>query len=95
VREEMMFNKRRTELEIIQHILDLSQEGAKKTEIMYKNNMSFAQLTIYLDFLLEKDIIEKKTKNPENPKCSSKVFITTRKGDDLLKEIHSIMNYFE
>lgn len=37
-----MANKRRSEIQIIGEILDLSKNGAKKTEILYQNNMSFS-----------------------------------------------------
>ena len=51
-----MFNKRRSEIQIIGEILELSRYGAKKTEILYQSNMSFTQLQNYLSFLLEKNI---------------------------------------
>ena len=34
--------KRRSEIEIIGEILQLTKDGAKKTEILYKSNMSFS-----------------------------------------------------
>lgn len=90
-----MFNKRRNELEIMQNILNISLEGAKKTEILYKNNMSFSQLNNYLDFLMEKEIINLKKDEDENGKQKKTFYVTTKKGEDLLGEINSIMNYFE
>ena len=88
-----MVNHRRTELEIIQHILNISQDGAKKTEILYKNNMSYTQLTEYLDFLLEKNIIKETIYDIGKGKKNVKLYIATKKGESLLKQINSIMDY--
>ena len=86
--------KRRSEIEIIGEILDLSKEGAKKTEILYQNNMSFSQLQDYLSYLLEKDLI-KENMISNNNGAISKVFITTEKGNNLLEEINNLYTYFE
>ena len=53
-----MVLNRRSEIEIIGRILDLSRNGAKKTEFLYKGNLSYTQLKSYLFFLLEKNIIK-------------------------------------
>ena len=84
-----MFNKRRSEIEIIGEILDLSKNGAKKTEILYQNNMSFSQLQNYLSFLLDKNIIEENSILNGNG-VHSKVFINTEKGNALLEDIYII-----
>lgn len=55
-----MVNNRRSELEIIDRILDVSKSGAKKTEILYYSNLSYMQLKSYLGFLMEKNILEEK-----------------------------------
>lgn len=47
-----MVNTRRSEIEIISKILDLSKSGAKKTEILYRGNLSYMQLQKYLPFLV-------------------------------------------
>jgi len=52
-----MVNNRRSELDIISKILDLSKSGAKKTEILYQGNLSYTQLQSYLPFLLEKETV--------------------------------------
>ena len=86
--------KRRSEIEIIGEILDLSKDGAKKTEILYRSNMSFTQLQHYLSFLLEKHIIEENIIENDNGK-SSKIYINTEKGNELLEEINNLYSYFE
>lgn len=86
--------KRRSEIEIIGEILDLSKEGAKKTEILYQSNMSFSQLQHYLSFLLEKNIVEENITVNDNGR-SIKIYVTTEKGNNLLEEINNLYTYFE
>ena len=89
-----MFNKRRSELQIIGEILHLSQNGAKKTEILYRNNMSFTQLQNYLSFLLEKNILQEHL-IPSKNGIQNKLYTTTELGNNLLKDINKIKLYFE
>lgn len=89
-----MFSKRRSEIEIIGDILDLSKNGAKKTEILYQGNMNFLQLQNYLDFLIEKNFVEEGTILNENG-TSSKIYVTTEKGNNLLEEITNLYTHFE
>ena len=89
-----LFNKRRSEIQIIGEILDLSKNGAKKTEILYQSNMNFSQLQNYLSYLLEKDILEESFITNDNG-IKSKIYVTTEKGSDLLDEINKLYTYFE
>jgi len=78
-----MINVRRSELDIITKILKLSINGTKKTNIMYKSNLSYTQIQNYLPFLIKKQIleeclVEEKDKNYINYKI-------TQKGLDLLQ----------
>ena len=78
-----MVNVRRSELDIITKILKLSINGTKKTNIMYKGNLSYTQIQNYLPFLIEKQIleeclVEENDKNYINYKI-------TQKGLDLLQ----------
>ena len=78
-----MINVRRSELDIITKILKLSINGTKKTNIMYKGNLSYTQIQNYLPFLIKKQIleeclVEEKDKNYINYKI-------TQKGLDLLQ----------
>lgn len=50
--------KRRDRLCIIAEILEIAKDGALKTPIMYKANLSFTQLNEYLSFLLGKKFVE-------------------------------------
>ncbi len=51
-------NNRRSEMEIIATILDITKQGVKKTKILYKANLSYVQLKNYVSFLLEKGLLE-------------------------------------
>ena len=86
--------KRRSEIEIIGEILDLFMEGAEKTEILHQSNVSLSQLQHYLSFLLDKNVIEENIIAYGNVK-SSKIYVTTEKGINLLEKINNLYTYFE
>jgi len=50
--------KRRDRLSIIAEILEIAKDGALKTPIMFKANLSFGQVNEYLSFLLSKEFVE-------------------------------------
>lgn len=87
----MLFNHKRSEVEIISNILSLAQNGAKKTHIMYKTNMSYTLFVNYLDFLIDKHLIEKHNSNP-----SGEIFYkATEDGKKVLKNINSVLDYMK
>ena len=88
-----MVNNRRSELEIIKEILSLTRNGAKTTEILYRGYLSYTQLRQYIPFLLEKEIITEQHVN--NGNNNSKIYFTTDKGMQLLKDIQKTLSYFE
>ena len=88
-----MVNRRRSELDIINQILSLSQNGAKKTEILYQGNLSYSQLQNYLLFLLEKNILEEQI--VKNDHGHFKIYKNTKKGENLLQNIKLTLSYFE
>jgi len=47
----------RTRIEILADILDIAHNGALKTHIMYKANLSHRQLDKYLQFLVRQGMI--------------------------------------
>jgi len=74
----------RSKIDIMANILQTANEGAKKTHIMYKCNLSFKQLHAYLNFLVEMGLLKKtslKTETNEN----SPLFETTKKGRAFIK----------
>jgi predicted transcriptional regulator len=75
---KIMFNNRRSEIEIVGEILKISQKGARKTEILYQGNLSYTQVQSYLPFLVEKNILEENlVKDNGN---SYKEYKATKKG---------------
>src|SRR4030066_704315 len=72
-------SKRRDKLCIIAEILEIAREGTLKTQIMYKANLSFAQLNDYLKFMLKIKLMQKLTNQGKD------VYIATEKGLDFLQ----------
>jgi len=84
----MNLDRRRSSIEIIADMLRLGEAG--KTEIMYSVNMSYFQLQKYLDFMLDRGLIDKvKLGNP------SVTYRVTAKGLRLLRSIDVILNTLE
>lgn len=67
-------SKRRDKLGIIAEILEISKEGTLKTQIMYRANLSFAQLNEYLKFMLKTGLLKKFRINGKD------VYSATEKG---------------
>ncbi len=76
---EATTSKRRDKLCIIAEILEIAKEGTLKTQIMYKANLSFAQLNEYLKFMLKIQLIEKVISGGKD------VYVATEKGLDFLQ----------
>ena len=53
----MVRNKYRSRLQIIADVLSATEKGAKKTHIMYQANLSYKLLTLYLNRVLEAELI--------------------------------------
>jgi len=84
----MNLDRRRSSIEIIADMLRLGEAG--KTEIMYSVNMSYFQLQKYLNFLLDRGLIDKvKLGNP------SVTYRVTEKGLKLLRSIDAILGTLE
>ena len=76
--------KRRDRLYIMAEILEIAMEGVLKTQVMYKANLSFAQLNEYLRFLLDLKLLELTGSNQRN------VYKTTSKGVRYLESYKKI-----
>ena len=76
--------KRRDRLFIMAEMLDIAREGSLKTQIMYRANLSFAQLNEYLSLLLNLNLLEA-VKTPER-----KIYKTTDKGLRYLQSYREI-----
>lgn len=77
----MVISSRRSEFEIIRDILIASFDGAKKTHILYRTNLSYSQLQDYLSFLIKAGVVEAIKKG------SSEIYRITEKGKELLNHI--------
>ena len=78
--------KRRDRLYIIAEVLKIARDGSLKTQIMYKANLSFAQLSEYLSFLIKMGLL--KTYKEEK----RKVYKTTATGEKYLDKYEEISN---
>ena len=72
-------SKRRDRLSIIAEILEIAKGGTLKTQIMYKANLSFAQLNDYLKFMLKNELLRKFRADGKD------VYMATEKGIDFLQ----------
>ena len=78
--------KRRDRLYIIAEILNIAKGGSLKTQIMYRANLSFAQLNEYLNFLIKMEFLEITKENRKN------TYVTTNKGDRYLEKYKDLAN---
>ncbi len=81
--------KRRDQVSIIASILAISKEGALKTNIMYRANLSFSQLNDYLPFLQDNGLIAPSTVEKKEG------YVITKKGLDFLKKHRELTKLLE
>jgi len=81
---EETIRKRRDRLYIISEILTIAKDGSLKTQIMYRANLSFAQLNEYLSFLLKIKLLKIVTENERT------IYKTTTKGIKYLENYDKI-----
>jgi len=78
--------RRRDRLYIMAEILEITLEGALKTQVMYKANLSFAQLNEYLRLLLDLKLLELTGDTQRD------TYKTTSKGIRYLESYRKIRN---
>jgi predicted transcriptional regulator len=88
-----MVNNRRSELNIIAEILDLSKEGTRKTNILYKGNLSYTQIQDYLPFLIDKEVLEEYMIKKKGRRY--KYYKTTTKGLNLLESAQKTLYFLK
>jgi len=76
--------KRRDRLQIAAEILEIAKDGAFKTQILYKANLSLVQLNEYLSLLLEINLLEAIARD------GRKVYKITTKGLQYLQSYEEI-----
>lgn len=79
---------KRDKLEIVQEILQKCIGGASKTNIVYKVNLNFRTVNPYLDLLTTKGLLEASS-------GSSKIYRTTEKGINLLRDLEKVRDGLE
>lgn len=77
----------RGRFDIIANILSISTNGAKKTQLMYRCNMSFKQLEVYLSLCMEKRLLIKRIHNGSK---DTTVYEITNKGLSFLHAYHTL-----
>jgi predicted transcriptional regulator len=81
--------KRRDRLYILAEILNIAKGGSLKTQIMYRANLSFAQLNEYLNFLTKMEFLEIQNENRKDN------YVTTSKGDRYLEKYTDLANLLD
>ena len=79
-------SKRRDKLVIMTEIMGICKNGSFVTQIMFKANLSFAQLKQYLASLSELGLLEKLECNGRH------IYRSTRKGQEFMKMQQEIIN---
>lgn len=77
----------RGRLDIIADILSSSVGGVRKTSIMYKCNLSFKQLEVYMRFLMRKDLLRMFARRESR---ETRFFETTEQGMDFLRAYRNL-----
>lgn len=77
-------HKRRDRLYIIAEMLNIAKDGCLKTQIMYRANLSFAQLNEYLSFLTKMNLLNVQKENGKT------IYRTSTKGDKFLEKYEDI-----
>lgn len=88
VKIEGLTSSHRSRIDIVADILDAADDGARKTHIMYRCNLSFKQLEIYLALLLNRGLL--KTVPEEGKSSHTRYFKITDKGQILLETYQSL-----
>jgi len=89
---------RRSRMELIYDILLAIQNRGgdiKPTHLMYKSNLSHKLLTMYMDELIQKELILVQEEYNKKRKTSSKTIGLTEKGTSFLSEYRRMREFTE
>jgi len=81
--------ERRDRLDIIADILDKAKDGVKKTELMYKANLSFKQAQDYSKVLTSCKLLYASGNN------GSVVYEASEKGNDFVKRHRNLKGFLK
>ncbi|HZW54800.1 MAG TPA: winged helix-turn-helix domain-containing protein [Nitrososphaerales archaeon] len=84
-----MAPKNRSRLEIVYDIISAARHPAKKTHLMYKSNLSFKQLDLYLSSLLENGLVEERFDEEEG-----RTYCVTRAGMNFIEIFERLEAFF-
>lgn len=78
---DSLSQSRRSAMEMVCDILDVLSEGpTKPTHILYKANMSWKVLSAYLEYLIERGLVDKEEQGGKRS-----VYKITQKGESIVK----------
>jgi len=83
----------RSRMDIMENILRVTNEGAKKTHIMYRCNVSFKQLHAYLDLLVLMGLL-KSIPLRTGERSDLNMYETTKKGQAFVQAYRSLTDLF-
>ena len=89
VRSKSMRTKKRDENLIASQILEICQNGAGKTKILYQANLNYSKMNQYLENLINKGFIA------EVPMGRRVIYKTTSSGQELKKRLDQLQNEIE
>jgi predicted transcriptional regulator len=78
-------------LEIIEFILSMCENGARKTHVMYRCNLNTKQINEDLNFLLECEMLEK---IQERPNSKRYIFKTAELGKKFIERYKQLAELF-
>jgi len=78
-------------LEIIDLILQVSEQGALKTHVMYKCNLNSKQVQQYLDFVLTRGLV-RSSQDPQDPRRT--LYATTDMGRKFMQAYNELAEMF-
>jgi predicted transcriptional regulator len=81
-----MVLKNRSRVEIIYDIISAAKPVSKKTHLMYKGNLSYQQLDLYLTFMLRNGLLEERIVD------DSRLYFATQKGLEFLRLFEDLHN---
>jgi predicted transcriptional regulator len=78
--------KNRSRVEILYDIISAAKPSSKKTHLMYKGNLSYQQLDLYLNFILKNGLIEERFVD------ETRLYFVTDKGMEFLRLFEDMHN---
>ncbi|MDQ3869856.1 MAG: hypothetical protein M3250_09930 [Thermoproteota archaeon] len=78
-------------LEIIEFILSMCENGARKTHVMYRCNLNSKQINEYLNFLLDCGMLEKIQERPNSKRF---IYRTSELGKNFIIRYKQLLELF-